>query len=188
MNVKRTPALLVLIGIFAASAGLRIAAEGPNWAHQFASFVPSAHANPTEETMPEPDGDAFLQALQRRDAELDARAAQMDARSQQLSTAQASLRNQIAELERAEADLRDTLALASGAADNDVARLVTVYESMRAATAAPLFEAMEPSFAAGFLMRMEPEAAGQILSELSPERAYALSAVMAGRHSAVVRQ
>jgi len=188
MSARKAPALLIVVGIFVASAGLRIAAEGQAWADQLSGVVSPAHASLNDEPQNLPQGDAFLEALQRREVELDQRAARMDARAREISAAEAALRAQIIDLERAEQELNDTLALASGAAEADVARLVSVYESMRPATAAPLFSAMDPTFAAGFLMRMQPDAAGAILAEVTPDQAYALSAVMAGRHSAVVRE
>ncbi len=54
---------------------------------------------------------------------------------------------------------------------------------MKPKDAAVLFEAMDAGFAAGFLSRMRAEAASALFSNLSPEKAYALSAIMAGRNA-----
>jgi flagellar motility protein MotE (MotC chaperone) len=80
------------------------------------------------------------------------------------------------------------MALSDSAADDDVARLVTVYEGMKPKDAAQLFEAMDPPFAAGFLARMAPEAAAAIFSNLPPGPAYALSVEMAGRNANAARE
>jgi len=188
MSRSRVPALVLIIFIFAASAGLRIATEGPQWASALSGAIGPAYANLGEPPADISQQDVFLESLQRREAELDLLEQQVNERTDELADAERALALQIEQLEQAEQTLRDTLSVASGAAETDVVRLVSVYESMRPATAAPLFGAMEPSFAAGFLMRMEPEAAGAILSAVTPEQAYALSAVMAGRHAAVVQE
>lgn len=186
MSARGIPALALLAGLLVGSGVLRAAAEGGHWADMLQSALAPAHATEADGAA-HGEEDAFLRSLQRREAELAAMERALAERDRQVQGAERRLRTQVEELERAERALRETLSVATGAADADVTRLVSVYESMRAATAAPLFEAMDPSFAAGFLMRMDPEAAGAILAELSPERGYALSAVMAGRHGGVAR-
>ena len=86
-------------------------------------------------------------------------------------------------LEQIESDLRKTLALADGAAENDLARLTSVYENMKPKDAAALFETMEPDFAAGFLGRMRPDAAASVMTGLSPGAAYSISVILAGRNA-----
>jgi len=87
-----------------------------------------------------------------------------------------------------EQELRATLALADGAAEQDLQRLTAVYQAMKPKDAAALFDAMSPEFAAGFLARMTPEAAAAILSGMSPETAYGVSVIVAGRNVGVPRQ
>ena len=87
------------------------------------------------------------------------------------------------DLVEAEAALRETLSLADGAVEKDIARLTVVYETMKPKEAAALFEEMAPEFAAGFLARMRPEAAAQIMTGLSAEVAYTISVLMAGRNA-----
>ncbi len=92
------------------------------------------------------------------------------------------------ELTDAEARLRENLALADGAAEQDLVRLTAVYEAMKPAEAAPLFAAMAPEFAAGFLGRMRPDAAAAILSGMNAEAAYAISVLIAGRNALVPKE
>ena len=89
----------------------------------------------------------------------------------------------LGDLEAAEAGLDAAIAQASAAAEDDVAQLTAVYESMKPKDAAALFETMEPAFAAGFLGRMRPEAAAAVMTGMSPDRAYAVSAILAGRNA-----
>jgi flagellar motility protein MotE (MotC chaperone) len=102
-----------------------------------------------------------------------------------LDLADKAITGRIAELEAIEAKLRGTLALADGAAEDDLLRLTAVYETMKPKDAARLFEAMTPDFAAGFLGRMRPDAAAAVFSGMSPEASYAVSVILAGRHAEV---
>lgn len=95
------------------------------------------------------------------------------------------IREQLAQLEEAENQLRSTIALADRAAEDDLARLTAVYENMKPKEAAGLFEEMSPDFAAGFLSRMRPDAAALILAGLQASTAYSISVVMAGRNAEV---
>lgn len=126
---------------------------------------------------------ALAQALKERDAAVTAREAALQDRMAALALAETALTNRLAELETAEESLRETLSIADGAAEKDLLRLTTVYESMKPAEAAALFETMAPEFAAGFLGRMRPDAAAAIITGLQPETAYAISVLIAGRNA-----
>jgi flagellar motility protein MotE (MotC chaperone) len=89
----------------------------------------------------------------------------------------------ITHLENLEKKLRNTLSLASGAAEGDLTQLTNVYENMKPKDAAALFETMDPPFAAGFLARMRPDSAAGIMAGLTPDKAYTISVILAGRNS-----
>lgn len=126
-----------------------------------------------------------LAALQSREQRLDMREEQIRARMQALTLADRELEEKLSSLAAAEERLRATMALADTAAEDDIARLVSVYEAMKAKEAALLFEEMSPEFAAGFLGRMRPEAAAGVLANLTPQAAYSLSVILAGRNALV---
>jgi flagellar motility protein MotE (MotC chaperone) len=125
----------------------------------------------------------LIDTLRAREARLQADEARLAERTARLSDAQDDLRRQMRALEEAEAQLRATLSLTENAAEQDISRLVAVYEAMKPAQAAALFQEMEPVFSSGFLVRMRPEIAALILAELEPRLAYAISAIVAGRHA-----
>jgi len=127
----------------------------------------------------------LLTALQEREARLQEREQKVEARTKALSVAGEEIEQRLEALEAVEARLRDTLALADGAAEKDLAKLTTVYESMKPKDAAALFQTMEPDFAAGFLGRMRPESAAAIMAGLPPDVAYSISAILAGRNASV---
>ncbi|WP_299047526.1 hypothetical protein [uncultured Tateyamaria sp.] len=125
----------------------------------------------------------LLDALRAREARVAEREGALAARSKALDVAQAEIERRLAALEATEARLRQTLTIAQTAAEDDLAKLTTVYENMKPKDASALFEAMEPAFAAGFLGRMQPEAAAKILAGLDPQAAYSISAILAGRNA-----
>lgn len=129
----------------------------------------------------------LLTEFQNREQRLDLREEQINARMQALAVADREIEQKLTRLTEAEERLRGTLALADTAAEDDIVRLVTVYEAMKPKEAALLFEEMSPDFAAGFLGRMRPEAAAAIMAGLNPQSAYSLSVILAGRNASVPR-
>ena len=125
----------------------------------------------------------LLNALQERETRVKALETRIEVRSKALAVADAEITKRLAMLEEAEFNLRRTLSLADGAAEDDLARLTTVYENMKPKDAAALFGAMEPDFAAGFLGRMRPDAAAAVMAGLTPETAYSISVILAGRNA-----
>ncbi|MEM9756614.1 MAG: hypothetical protein AAF914_11505 [Pseudomonadota bacterium] len=126
-----------------------------------------------------------LQAVTARAAELDRREAEIADRQARLDVAAAAVSERLAALEEAEARLSALLTLADTAAADDIAQLVTLYETMAAEEAAALFAEMDPAFAAGFISRMRPEAGAALLSEIEPSLAYAISVILATRNADV---
>ncbi|WP_376875677.1 MotE family protein [Albirhodobacter sp. R86504] len=140
-------------------------------------------AVPDETCAPIVDESKFLIDLRERAAVLAEKERDIEARAQTITIAEAAITAKLDELALAEAELAKTMALADRAADDDVARLVTLYENMKPKQAAPLFEEMAPEFAAGFLSRMRPDAGAAILAGLDPKIAYSISVLMAGRNA-----
>jgi flagellar motility protein MotE (MotC chaperone) len=138
-----------------------------------------------ESCEPDPDIAAMLTAFKAREDRLAEREARLADRIQALAVADQQIENRLAALTEAEDQLRATLALADTAAEDDLARLTAVYESMKPKEAATLFEQMDPQFAAGFLGRMQPAAAAGVMAGLQPETAYAVSVILAGRNANV---
>ena len=128
---------------------------------------------------------ALAEALTLREDRLAAREMALADRQAALALAEAAITERLGELQAIEAELKETLALADGAAEADIQRLTAVYQAMKPKDAALLFEAMAPEFAAGFLGRMTPEAAAAILSGMSAEAAYGISVIVAGRNADV---
>lgn len=167
------------------SGGLRLVstagpalALGGDMTKRDAEIVENPQSPPRKENM-----QAMLDAFQEREARLVERERAMEEREHALEIADKAVNQKLDELLQAEEALRNTLALADGAVEDDVARLTTVYETMKPKEAAALFEEMAPEFAAGFLARMRPDAAAEVMTGLSPQAAYTISVILAGRNS-----
>ncbi|MFK7834719.1 MAG: MotE family protein [Sulfitobacter sp.] len=143
--------------------------------------IASAREVPTE--LDRSEVGRLLSSLRERERRVKEREAQIEMRNKALIVADAEISKRLNTLEVAEANLRQTLALADGAAEDDLARLTSVYESMKPKDAAALFETMEPDFAAGFLGRMRPDAAASVMAGLPPDVAYSISVILAGRNA-----
>ncbi|XDA98492.1 hypothetical protein AB1M95_00915 [Sulfitobacter sp. LCG007] len=125
----------------------------------------------------------LLEAFMEREARIREQEKQIEMRQKALSVADDEIERRLETLRQTEEALRQTIAIANTAAEDDLGRLTSVYEAMKPKDAAALFEAMDPVFAAGFLGRMKPEAAAGIMTGLSPQAAYSISAILAGRNA-----
>ncbi len=173
---------LVILALFLASSGaLRI---GAGVGQALANAPDPANAPPVAMTVAcnEPPL-AVAQALMARDAEVTARSQALEDRLAALALAEETIALRLAEMQVAEDQLKATLSIADGAAEEDLARLTAVYEVMKPGDAAKIFATMAPEFAAGFLGRMRPEAAAAVMAGMAPDQAYSITVLIAGRNA-----
>ncbi|MDR9393244.1 MotE family protein [Roseovarius sp. SYSU LYC5161] len=182
-------ALVVLAGLLLGSAVLRL---GDDAGRAMARVPDTADADETTRvpdmanTCETPEDLApLLEAVDARESSLDEREVTLKAKMEALTLADRRVSRKLDELQAAEDELRDMIALADEAAEGDIDRLTKVYENMKPEQAAALFEEMAPTFAAGFLGRMRPQAAAAIMAGLSPAAAHSVSVVIAGRNANV---
>lgn len=177
---SRRGMLPALACIFAVAAILRFG-DGMGTIFAFASAQNSAadgsSCTADEGTL------SLMNALRQRERKVIDQEGVIADRMRALELADKRVQERLAALAAAEKELSETVTIADKAAEQDVARLVTVYETMKPKEAAPLFGAMSPEFASGFLGRMKPEAAAAIFANLDPETAYAISVIVAGRNA-----
>jgi flagellar motility protein MotE (MotC chaperone) len=182
-GVKSGRSTLVIIALLFASSGALRLGSGGGRAMANGVETPMEIAHPVPETCAELPA-ALATALTAREAAVAAGEAELNDRTAAIALAQTAIEQRLAELQMAEEKLSATLAIADQAAERDLARLTSVYETMKPKDAAALFETMAPPFAAGFLGRMQPQAAAAVMSGLKPETAYQISLVLAGRNAA----
>lgn len=181
-------ALILIAGFFLASGVLRlgsgtgsaIAREVEALRHTEKEEIIVPHACEAGEGISE-----LLVAIKAREARVAKQEASLADRMQALSVAEVSMKRNLAALIEAEENLKATMAMADTASEDDLSRLTSVYENMKAKNAVPLFEEMDPQFSAGFLGRMRPDAAAKIFAGLTPSKAYSISVILAGRNAEV---
>lgn len=181
-------ALVLIAGFFLASGLLRL---GSGTGSAIAREVEALrHIEKEEALTPQAcetgEGiSALLAAIKKREARVAEQEASLVDRMQALGVAEVSMKQNLAALIEAEKDLKATMALADTASEDDLSRLTSVYENMKAKDAVPLFEEMDPQFSAGFLGRMRPDSAAKIFAGLTPAKAYSISVILAGRNAEV---
>lgn len=192
-------AILIISLLLISSAALRVGGgAGPAIAQALTQPMKAETAQGNDNRVVEPNMDnmqpktmdrtelgGLLGALLKREQRIKAMEKQIEMRRKALEIADEEIRKRLETLEQAEMNLRNTLALADGAAEDDLARLTAVYENMKPKDAAALFATMEPDFAAGFLGRMRPDAAASVMTGLPPDVAYSISVILAGRNANV---
>lgn len=182
-------ALTLLAVLLAMSGAIRLYAPAAAIAREVANRDPAAATPLADEgCRTAEDVELALAALAEREQRVADREAEIDERMATLSEAEAAMKETMAELQAAEDALGATLSVASTAAEDDLARLTAVYETMKPKEAAALFAEMDPQFAAGFLGRMRPDAAAAVMAGLDPQTAYTISVVLAARNADVPKE
>lgn len=188
MNRSGGRGVLWILALFlAASGALRVGSQvGMAFARSGQDDAEGTHTAPPLVCAEPPL--ALAEALSAREEKAAAVDLAIEERRAALALAEEAITVRLAALEAAESRLKETLAMADGAAEDDLLRLTSVYETMKPKDAAKLFEAMTAEFAAGFLGRMRADAAAAVMSGMSPEAAYAVSVILAGRNATVPKE
>ena len=103
--------------------------------------------------------------------------------TRQLSELDAQVKQRLADLEKAEASVKEWVAkrdTSLKAASDDV---VAIYAKMQPETAATQIAAMDDQMAAAIMSKLKPGMAGAILNEMEAERASKLAVVLSGTTS-----
>lgn len=184
LKARKFGTLSVITAILVFSAGFRIlGSSGIAFALEGQGAAAAVEEKVEDASLEGRDFDQLLASFQAREDALIDNEDRLEERSKQLQRAEKAIAAKFQELEETEVRLRELLSVADDAAEDDVAKLTTVYENMKPKAAATVFEQMPPAFAAGFLSRMRPESAATVMASLTPQTAYAISVVFAGRNA-----
>ena len=133
-----------------------------------------AHASAT-------DVESMLEALSRRQAELDQREKALAAREDKLALYEKDVTEKIVRLEQVGKTLKDELKRTHAASDEAADSLAKVYGAMKPAEAAPILDQLDETTALRILTRMKEKQVGEILPLMTRERAIGLTRSLAGR-------
>ena len=100
--------------------------------------------------------------------------------TKRLGDLDAQVKQRLADLEKAEASVKEWVAKRDATLKAASDGLVAIYSRMQPETAAQQIGAMDDQMAAAILSKLKPSAAGAILDEMEAERASRLAAFLSG--------
>jgi flagellar motility protein MotE (MotC chaperone) len=100
--------------------------------------------------------------------------------TKRLSDLDAQVKQRLADLEKAEASVKEWVAKRDATLKAASDGLVAIYSRMQPETAAAQIGAMDDQMAAAILGKLKPSAAGAILDEMEAERASRIAAFLSG--------
>jgi flagellar motility protein MotE (MotC chaperone) len=165
-------ALVIAAETHAAADG---GARGAAGARQLASIERAAVADGGKP----PDARALVEAITRRQTELDAREQELAAREERLHLFEQDVTAKVASLEEIEKRLQGRAKAASAAVDAAAESLAKVYGAMKAADAAPILERLDEATVLSIFGRMKEKQIGEILPLMTKDKAIALTHALA---------
>jgi len=129
------------------------------------------------------EGHAMVEAIARRQSELDAREREVAAREEHLKIYEQDVTAKIASLEEIEKRLQVRAKSASAAIDAAAESLAKVYGAMKPTDAAPILERLDEPTVLTIFGRMKEKQIGEILPLMSKEKAIALTQALAASAS-----
>jgi flagellar motility protein MotE (MotC chaperone) len=124
---------------------------------------------------------AILESLQKRRAELDARARELDVREDLLRAAEKRVAGRIDELKDLEARVATALQQKDEGETARFKNVVTMYENMKAKDAAKIFDGLDIRILLDVAKEINPRRMSDILALMTPENAQRLTIELAAR-------
>lgn len=107
--------------------------------------------------------------------------AELDNRRAEISASRAALSTELRRLKSASTGQATSQTSRERAVDDDISRLVAVYEAMKPKEAAAVLAALPPDYGAELLIRVTPEAGARIIAAIEPDKAAVLTTYMGAR-------
>ncbi len=128
-----------------------------------------------------PEAVALTQELGTRALRIERYMAELDRKKSEIAEAEASLKTHLKQIrEQRERDIRRVRA-GTAAVEDDITRLIAVYDQMQPKDAAKVLSNLPPEFAAEILMRITPETGAQIIAAVEPQQAAIFTTHMGAR-------
>ena len=129
-----------------------------------------------------PDTRSLLEALERRQAELDAREREIASKEERLALYEKDVTAKVASLEEIEKRLSTRAKAATQAVDAAAESLAKIYGTMKPEAAAPILDRLDDPTVLTIFSRMKEKQVGEILPLMTRERAIALTQALADRN------
>jgi flagellar motility protein MotE (MotC chaperone) len=128
-----------------------------------------------------PDVRALLDAVERRQAELDAREREIASKEERLALYEKDVTAKVASLEEIEKRLSARAKAAGQAVDAAAESLAKIYGTMKPEAAAPILDRLDDPTVLTIFRRMKEKQVGEILPLMTRDRAIALTQALAER-------
>lgn len=122
---------------------------------------------------------AVLESLGKRRETLQAHEGELDMREKLLQATEERIQNQLKELKKLEASIGGVVEEKKQQERDDIASLVTMYESMKPKDAARIFDRLDMSILLKVVRKMKPRKMAAILAKMNPEAAEKLTVAIA---------
>ncbi|MDO5640946.1 MAG: hypothetical protein Q4G26_00965 [Paracoccus sp. (in: a-proteobacteria)] len=126
----------------------------------------------------------LVERLRMREDRIAVALAELDRRKAEIATARTALTAELRRLKSASGGTAASRTNRQRAVDDDIQRLVAVYEAMKPKEAAAVLASLPPDFSAEILMRVTPETGARIMAATEPEKAAVLTTYMGARSAA----
>jgi flagellar motility protein MotE (MotC chaperone) len=129
-----------------------------------------------------PDTRALLEAVEKRQAELDAREREIASKEERLALYEKDVTAKVASLEEIEKRLSARAKAATQAVDAASESLAKIYGTMKPEAAAPILDRLDDPTVLTIFSRMKEKQVGEILPLMTRDRAIALTQALADRN------
>lgn len=127
---------------------------------------------------------AVLESLGRRRESLQAQEGQLDLREKLLQATEERIQKRVDELKKLEERIEAAVEEKKRQEENEIAGLVTMYESMKPKDAARIFDRLSLPILLKVVRQMKPRKMADVLARMSPESAERLTVAIASNTSA----
>lgn len=132
-----------------------------------------------------PEAVELLARINKRSLRIDRQIQEMEKRKEEIKLSEQSLKKTLEDMVelRGVGEGKKRMALDSEKVEQDISRLVTVYDQMKPERSAEILENLPPEFSAEILMRIEPETSAKIMASIEVNKAAILTSFMGARHA-----
>ncbi len=167
--------------LLAQGEGPALAAGGGSKPAAAAAAGTASGSAPAPLGNPRPDTRALLEALERRQTELDAREREVASKEERLALYEKDVTAKVASLEEIEKRLSTRAKAATQAVDAAAESLAKIYGTMKPEAAAPILDRLDDPTVLTIFSRMKEKQVGEILPLMTRDRAIALTQALADR-------
>jgi flagellar motility protein MotE (MotC chaperone) len=125
-----------------------------------------------------PEAVALAETLRERSLRVDAYMQDLERKKAEIASAEKQLTEKLVELRKIKQQLAQRDAGQRQAVDDDIGRLIAVYDQMKPEQAAMVLSNLPPDFAAQILVRVQPETGARIMASVEPGQAAVLTSYM----------